>query len=140
MSVKINLTDVKHRLATIEDLLEHPPMAIITRRGEEEVFNNLTKKKKNKDGSSWKLTWKKGDKEHSTRQTKRGGNKMLEDTGGLRTTLNHSYTAKTGRVWSGKDYAGYHQNGQDGMKRQFMYVGEEFEAWEHKLMGTKIHG
>jgi len=127
-------------MATIEDLLKHPPMAIITRRAEEEVFSNLTQRKKNADGSAWKMTWKKGNKEVSTRPSKRGGNKMLEDTGGIRTTLNHKYTAKTGEVWSGKNYSTYHQNGKGRMKRQFMYVGKGFEAWIHKLMGAEIHG
>ena len=140
MSVKINLIDVKSRMATIEDMLKHPPMSIITRRAEEEVFSNITKTKRNADGSSWKMTWKKGNKEVSSRPTRKGGNKMLEDNGDLRRSLQHSYTTRTGEVKSGVNYAGYHQNGKGRMKRQFMYVGAGFKTWIHKIIGAEIHG
>lgn len=79
-------------------------------------------------GSKW-LLWKYPDgKRASPRPTRRGGTKLLQDTGVLRASIKPYHNENEGGVKTDVDYAAVHNDGsekKDIPQREFMWISDE---------------
>ena len=80
---------------------------------------------------------------YSSRPTKRGGNKLLQDTGMLRNSLRFKGFEKEAQVYDGSKngYGKYHQFGTKNMpKRDFLWVTTENEEEYAKMIEKYVIG
>ena len=101
-------------------------MSAIGAMGYKDVIKSF-RLEKNEDGSKWlRFKDRKGNRV-PVRQTivkgkKRGGTKLLQDTGLLRSSIRWKSTKKWAKVFTNIKYAKYHEEGKGEMHRSFMWV------------------
>jgi len=100
-------------------------MDVIGAKAWREVVKNFNLAQ-NEDGSDW-AKWKKGNKRVSVRPTKRGGNKILIDTGLLRTSIRWIANNVEARIFTKTKYAKYHDHGKGTMHRSFMWIPDKLK-------------
>ena len=84
------------------------PMSIIAAKAYKEVMNNFREQKS--PTGIWEK-WLFQGKRVSTRPTKRGGTKLLQDTGRLRGSIRFSAGVTSAKIYTNVKYAGVHQYG-----------------------------
>ena len=138
---------VKNNLNAIEQRSKNLKLAmgVVGAKAWKDV-NNSFDIEKDEDGKRWKKRLepkkKKGIRKRvSTRPTKRGGNKLLQDTGLLRESIRWKHGSDWARVFTKTKYAGVHQYGAPSkniVKRSYMWVSEKVQKGFSKIIGRYI--
>lgn len=86
--------------------------------------------------------WHRKDKIFSSRPTRRGGTKMLQDTGAMKNSIRGKVLSRDmAMVECGKTYGVYHQQGTKKMvARPFLWVDEKDEREYADYYAKFIHG
>lgn len=95
-------------------------MDIIGAKGFKDVINSFNVEK-NEDGTSWKPL---------KRPRKRGGDKLLRDTGRLRSSIRWAANPTEARIFTKVKYAVYHDSDKPRKKlprRQFMWIDDKLK-------------
>lgn len=85
-------------------------------------------KMENKDGSSWKPTWRKNGRDYTSRPYGRGGTKMLVDSGMMRGQIYWTAGQNEVKMISPASYSVYHNSDAPRTKlpkRQFMFLKDD---------------
>lgn len=137
-----NLAPVRKRFKEMQNRAKTPrhAMDVIGGKAFKAVIQNFSKEE-NKDGVKWEK-WKdpKTKARISRRPTKRGGTKLLQDTGRLRGSIRWAASNIEARVFTKVKYAKYHNYGDGSMKRQFMYVDDKTRLKYLKTLLEYIEG
>lgn len=125
LEVKVEgMAVVKKRFKEMQDKSKNPrhAMDVIGAKAFKDVINSFAIEE-NEDGQAWaKFKDPKTGKRISRRPTKRGGTKLLQDTGRLRNSIRWAANNLEARVFTKVKYAGYHEYGKNAMHRSFMWV------------------
>jgi len=122
-----NLNVVKERFKDMEKKANDPKYAmdVIGAKAFKDVVNSFNVEQ-NEDGKKWaKFKDPKTGKRVNQRPTKRGGSKLLQDTGILRGSIRWAASRLEAKVFTKVKYAKYHDSGEGKMKRQFMWVNDK---------------
>ena len=135
-----NLNRVQKRFQKMQKRSQNPKsqMDIIGAKAFKEVIENFNKEK-NEDGTKWKK-WKHKGKRVRVRPTKRGGTKLLQDTGRLRQANRWASSKVQAKVFNKVKYAPYHDKGEGDMKRQFMWIPQKRVTEFSRLLLNYIKG
>jgi len=120
IAIKKNFQDMQTRAKNPKTV-----MGIIGAKAYKDVINSF-RIEENDDGSKWyKFKDPKTEKRISRRPTKRGGTKLLQDTGLLRESIRWESTALWAKVFTRRKYAKWHENGTRNIPaRSFMWVND----------------
>ena len=115
------------RFLGIGQKMNNPKIAVekIAILGWKNVLNHFDTEQ-DSEGASWPR-WKYKGARVATRPTKRGGSKLLQDTGRLRGSVYYKTSGKSAIVFIKLKYAATHNYGDSARnidKRQFMYLDQ----------------
>jgi phage gpG-like protein len=100
---------------------------------------NSFKIEKNEDGKSWaKFKDSKTGRNVNKRPTKRGGTKLLQDTGRLRSSIRWKSGVGWAKVFTKVKYAKHHEKGKKRMNRSFMWVDNKVMKRIKDVLKRKI--
>ena len=128
ISVKFSRLDIaKRSFKNMENRLKNskPGMDEIAARAWKDVQDHfrLEEGGDNKPWPKWQRMTKTGRKRYSSRPTKRGGNKLLQDSGLLKNTIRFKSTSRDAIVYVYTKYGKFHQTGTRKMeRRKFMWL------------------
>jgi phage gpG-like protein len=120
---------VKRRFEDMKERAKVPRFAmdVIGAKAFKDVINSFSIEQ-NEDGGKWER-WKKGSARVSERPTKRGGSKMLQDTGKLRNSIRWAANNTEARVFTKTKYAKFHEYGTKYLPiRSFMWVNAKLRV------------
>ena len=129
MSIElIGLGKVKQKFENIVKNLKDstPVMKEIALKGYKQVIENFDNEKDDK-GKSWQK-WLKNGKRVSHRPTKRGGTKLLQDSGRLRNATTFLGTKRQAIIKNSVGYAGVHNRGAPSkniVQRKFLWISKQ---------------
>lgn len=138
----LGLDVVKKRFKGMQDKAKNPrhAMDVIGAKAWKDVINSFAIEE-NEDGSKWaKFKDPKTGKRISRRPTKRGGTKLLQDTGRLRNSIRWIANNIEARVFTKVKYAKYHDKGDGAMHRSFMWVNAKLRLQFMKDLLNYIKG
>lgn len=139
----IGLRVVKSNFRRINKRMEKPKTGLdkIAIVGYRDVLDHFDKEEgPDRQWARWNRKRKDGTREFfSRRPTKRGGKKLLQDTGRLRVSTRFRTLFTEAHVYNRVKYAGFHEKGTKNMpKRRFMWMSAKARKKVTKLFSRYI--
>ena len=130
ITFKMDTSKAEKRFSEIEKRGKNPAVAmtVISQMAYKQVMTNFDNEQgKRRDWPKWSRKTPKGGRQYfNTRPTKRGGNKLLQDTGTLRLSIRPKVEKDEAHVFTKTKYAGYHQFGTKTIpKRDFLWISQK---------------